>query len=82
MGALLDARRAAGLPDRPSPEVLAEVGRVLAEVVSVDASTPSAVPAAVGGVDGSPELPGSPSPLPLGRDGPGDPTTPHAADAA
>lgn len=80
MGALLDARRAAGLPDRPAPEVLAEAGRILAEV-SVDASTPSAVPAAAGGVDGSPESLGSPSPL-LGRDGPGDPTTPHAADAA
>jgi hypothetical protein len=53
--AALAQRRAQGFPDRPSLEVLAEVGRILAEAGRpVGASTSSAVPAAAGGVDGSP----------------------------
>lgn len=84
--AALAQRRAQGFPDRPSLEVLAEVGRILAEAGRpVGASTqPVAVPTAAGGVDGSPgqstpDLPLPPTLAGPSVDGvPGDPSS-HAA---
>lgn len=42
MGALLDARRAAGLPDQLTAEQCAEIGRILAETRNPNPSPSSA----------------------------------------